>query len=1144
MRRFWCVLLAAVCGLSLALAPSVAQAEEDSTDDLIRFSDVSEGIQFYDEIMWLANSGVSTGWPVDDGREFRPVVPVARDAMAAFLYRLAGSPGFEAPDVSPFSDVPADSQFYTEISWLADAGISTGWVMEDGTRQFRGLDSVARDAMAAFLYRYADVVLGEDVAGFQAPGVSPFVDVPVSSQFFRQISWLAGRGVSTGWVNGDGTAEFRDLEPVNRDAMAAFMYRLTGEVVHPSEPDEVSVSLTVPLGSSVTLSADGISGFADVTVVSGERAGVTWGSGGRVDVSMSAEPGVGEVVLDGLACDGEDCLRPVRVSVELEVSADLAAAADGPVDVVIAPSSDRVEAATAVSPGVAALGDEVVVVLDEDAGRQVADAVAAGVGGVVSGGMEEIGIYVVRWSTPQDIEARIAELGQDGRVVSAEAGLLVETETENVPGYSDESAYGSDDRWHLDMIGAPSAWQNVDAAGNRLTGSGVSIGIFELAAIPAQEDLPVPELILDGSSTKKTGREFVNHISHVSGLACAKDNGKGTIGVAPECTLYGATAAWDYGAYSYLPADLKMLSLLFGFGVRVVNMSIGQIGDCRPVAGNYDGKDYPACDASDISEYMDYAYKAGYAMFSENETVVSAFDRVMRTSGKDSVLVLSAGNSALPTVTNPWSQLAGLGKTPNVLTVASVDANRNLSFFSNYGFWANIAAPGGYSPDGEEILSTGASGTEYARMSGTSMAAPLVTGSAALVFQQHPDWTGAQVTQRLISTAQGNVTSRNEKDGLQVAYGRSAPLPILNVGAAVAEGNPSGPVTTVLVSRALDGAQANSDSWAPSISADGRWVAYESYASNLVAGDTNGTGDVFVWDRVSGATERVSVASDGTQANGESYSPAMSADGRWVTYTSQASNLVAGDTNERPDVFVWDRVSGATERVSVASDGTQANGESYSPSISADGRWVAYESYASNLVAGDTNGTGDVFVWDRVSGVTQRVSVASDGTQANSFSRNPAISADGRWVTYDSSASNLVAGDTENSLDVFVWDRVSGVTERVSVASDGTQASSGPSYNPAISADGRWVTYASDASNLVAGDTNSSRDVFVWDRVSRVTERVSVASDGTQANGHSWVPSMSADGRWVTYDSSASNLVAGDTNGSTDVFLSTNPLTG
>ena len=135
MRRLWCVLLATLCGLTLALAPSMAQAEEDSTVETVRFVDVPEGIQFYDQIMWLANSGVSTGWLLaDGGREFRPVQPVARDAMAAFLYRLAGSPEYSAPGVSPFGDVPADSQFYKEISWLAESGISTGWEMEDGSR--------------------------------------------------------------------------------------------------------------------------------------------------------------------------------------------------------------------------------------------------------------------------------------------------------------------------------------------------------------------------------------------------------------------------------------------------------------------------------------------------------------------------------------------------------------------------------------------------------------------------------------------------------------------------------------------------------------------------------------------------------------------------------------------------------------------------------------------------------------------------------------------------------------------------------------------------------------------------------------------------------------------------------------------------
>jgi Tol biopolymer transport system component len=321
---------------------------------------------------------------------------------------------------------------------------------------------------------------------------------------------------------------------------------------------------------------------------------------------------------------------------------------------------------------------------------------------------------------------------------------------------------------------------------------------------------------------------------------------------------------------------------------------------------------------------------------------------------------------------------------------------------------------------------------------------------------------------------------------------------------------------------------ANGDSVSPAISADGRFVAFESTASNLVAGDTNESTDVFVRDRVAGTTERVGVASDGAQANSDSYSPVISADGRFVAFESLASNLVVGDTNGSGDVFVRDRVAGTTERVGVASGGAQANRDSLSPAVSADGRFVAFESTASNLVAGDTNSTRDVFVRDRVAATTERVSVGSDGAQANGYSLLPAISADGRFVAFESYASNLVAGDTNESTDVFVRDRVAATTERVSVAD---------SLSPVISADGRFVAFASYASNLVAGDTNGSRDVFVRDRVAGTTERVSVASGGAQANRDSHRAVISADGRFVAFLSTASNLVAGDTNGSGDVFV-------
>jgi len=343
---------------------------------------------------------------------------------------------------------------------------------------------------------------------------------------------------------------------------------------------------------------------------------------------------------------------------------------------------------------------------------------------------------------------------------------------------------------------------------------------------------------------------------------------------------------------------------------------------------------------------------------------------------------------------------------------------------------------------------------------------------------------------------------------------------------------------TTRVSIASDGAQANSAALWPSISANGRYVAFYSGASNLVPGDTNGAADIFVHDRDTATTSRVSVASDGTQANGGSgYFPLISADGRYVAFESDASNLVPGDTNGTTDIFVHDRETGATSRVSVASNGDQANAWSSQPSISTNGRYVTFWSYASNLVPGDTNGTVDVFVHDRETGATTRVSVASDGAQANGHSNSPSsISANGRYVVFHSEASNLVPGDTNGLTDIFVHDRETGATTRVSVASNGAEANH-ESRQPSISTDGRYVAFRSYASNLVPGDTNGTADIFVHDRVTGATTRVSVANDGNQANDASTWPSVSADGRFVAFGSYASNLVPGDTNGTADVFL-------
>jgi Tol biopolymer transport system component len=343
--------------------------------------------------------------------------------------------------------------------------------------------------------------------------------------------------------------------------------------------------------------------------------------------------------------------------------------------------------------------------------------------------------------------------------------------------------------------------------------------------------------------------------------------------------------------------------------------------------------------------------------------------------------------------------------------------------------------------------------------------------------------------------------------------------------------------TTVRISVRSDGTQGNAQSNYPSISADGRYVAFVSYADNLVDGDTNGVSDIFVRDNQTNQTSRVSVISLGMQANGPSEAPSMSADGRYIAFASSADNLVGGGTNGAWDVFIHDTQTNQTFRVSVASDGAQGNGDSFLPSISADGRYLAFVSRGSNLVSGDTNDLADIFLHDTQTNQTTRVSIASDGTQANHESWTPSVSADGRYVAFQTDADNLVNSDTNAATDIFVRDIQANQTTRISVASDGTQANRA-SYGAAISANGRYVALVSYADNLVSGDTNGGRDTFRYDTQTNETIRVSVASDGTQANGESFdQPSISADGRYVAFTSIADNLVSGDTNGQWDLFV-------
>ena len=333
------------------------------------------------------------------------------------------------------------------------------------------------------------------------------------------------------------------------------------------------------------------------------------------------------------------------------------------------------------------------------------------------------------------------------------------------------------------------------------------------------------------------------------------------------------------------------------------------------------------------------------------------------------------------------------------------------------------------------------------------------------------------------------------------------------------------------VTVALGGGTPNEHSGELSLSADGRYVAFRSYASNLVPNDTNGQPDVFVRDRVTGGVSRVSVDSNGQESNGESFQPSISGDGRFVAFMSEASNLVPDDSNGVYDVFVFDRTTQATERISVATDGTEGNMASDHPSMSRDGRFVAFQSAATNLSVDHTD-SYKILVRDRSTATTKPLGAHS--SWGNSVF--PKISDDGRYVAFQSYATDWVSNDTNGLWDVFVHDRQTGVTRRASVASSGAQAN-GPSSLAAISGDGRYVAYSSEATNLVAGDTNAVADVFVWDRVARRTDLVSAGLSGRPADGMSQWTSINRDGRYVVFESRAGNLTTGDDDSYFDVYL-------
>lgn len=355
--------------------------------------------------------------------------------------------------------------------------------------------------------------------------------------------------------------------------------------------------------------------------------------------------------------------------------------------------------------------------------------------------------------------------------------------------------------------------------------------------------------------------------------------------------------------------------------------------------------------------------------------------------------------------------------------------------------------------------------------------------------------------------------------------------------AALLSAPPSIAATIERVSIGL--AQGNGDAvyW-NTLSGDGNLVLFGSEADNLVPGDGNGVVDLFLRNRAAGTTERVSVSTAGAEANGAALNGWISANGRFIGWISDATNLTAGDTNGVPDSFVRDLATGTTVRVSSNAAGEPGNATSYEVTVSADGRYAAFWSEATNLVPGDTNGVADCFVRDLQLGTVERIVSGLGGAEGNGDSYFPSITPDGRYVAFSSNSSNLVANDGNGVADVFRLDRATSQIElasRTPLGTSGNAASNADAW-AIISNDGRYVAFHSLATDLLPGDTNGAYDSFVRDFALGATTRISLAGSGAEGNGESYLPSISGDGRYATFGSTASNLVSGDGNGAEDCF--------
>ncbi len=346
------------------------------------------------------------------------------------------------------------------------------------------------------------------------------------------------------------------------------------------------------------------------------------------------------------------------------------------------------------------------------------------------------------------------------------------------------------------------------------------------------------------------------------------------------------------------------------------------------------------------------------------------------------------------------------------------------------------------------------------------------------------------------------------------------------------------------VDNTVDRGQPNGQSSQPSISTDGRYIVFSSMASNLVENDFNGrVEDIFLYDRQTDSTRIISVnpAIPGHATNGHSFEPSISANGRYVSFTSLASNLVPGDTNSFRDVYVYDLNTEIVGRVSISRDGSEAIGDSFAPSISDDGQFIAFTSDAANLVPFDVNNSRDVFVYDQTTDTLRGVTVASDNHNetANGSSGEASISSDGRFVVFQSTASNIVSDDHNNKSDIFMLDLLLNQTSLIS-QSNLREQGNGDSFAPKISLDGRFVTYLSNSSNLTTDSANPLTKAFIFDNLLKTTQVLVINPDGTLPNGNFYSSvSMSGNNEFAVISTTSSNLLASAPNGGVFIYDTT-----